>query len=80
MNLPKTLIGIGLVLLGAAASAVPIIQSASPILMKTGAGVIVIGVTAKAVRKKKGGDPFAHEKALLKRKEVSDGSEKKSGT
>lgn len=77
MSIPKTLFGIGLTLLGAVVSTVPIVQAAGPVLVKTGAGIILIGVAAKAARAKKGGDPMEHERKLIQRiRRKKDGSSK----
>ena len=51
MNIPKTLTGIGITLLGAFVGTIPLIQAASPIIMKAGGAIIVIGIGDKVRRK-----------------------------
>jgi hypothetical protein len=66
MSVPVTLTGLGITLLGAALSVVPVLNIASPLLMKTGGTIIIAGTIKRAVRVKKGGEVLNNtEKAII---------------
>lgn len=66
MKIPKTITGIGVVLLGAAVHFIPAVgQIASPYIMSAGAGMIGIGGLDKTIRAIKGKDPMENEKAVV---------------
>ena len=50
MNIAKTLTGLGMMALGGVMATIPLVQAASPLVIKTGAGIAMLGAADK-VRK-----------------------------
>ena len=65
LNNMKTVKGIGLIVVGAAVSQVPIINTASPWIIKLGFLYASAGAVAKGVKKVQGKDAFEKEKAVI---------------
>ena len=68
MKIPKTLIGISVVLLGASINLIPVIgQVAGPYVMAAGAGMIGVGGIDKTIRAMRKQDPFKTEREIIKK-------------
>lgn len=61
----KTIKGIGLLLLGVGANAIPGGQAISPYLFAAGSAYLAPGIGHKIIKAAKGNDPFAGEKEIV---------------
>lgn len=65
-HIPKTITGITITAVGSLMGSVPVLQAASPWVIKAGAAIITAGGTAKAKRLvTKGEDPLKNEKIVI---------------
>ena len=66
VKIPKSVTGIGLILVGAGVHFIPAIGPiAGPYICMAGVGMLGVGTVDKVMRYKKGEDILANEKALL---------------
>jgi hypothetical protein len=67
MKVPKTITGIGVILLGAIINLIPAVgQVASPYIMGAGAAMIGVGGIDKVIKKRNGVDIWEGEKKIIK--------------
>ena len=64
--MPKTLVGIGLVLLGSLLQQVPALHAAGDVFLEVGKWTITVGLGHKVVKVAKGTDPLRTEKKLAR--------------